>query len=121
MMATDQAVTSLAATFIRGGISKALFFHEKDIPPPGPTRDKLLIQLMGSPDPTQIDGMGGARIVTSKIALISPSERPDADVNYTLCQVGLGEASIDYEDNCGRIGMKAEESSEYTIPARKPF
>ena len=58
---------------------------------------------MGSPDPTQIDGMGGARIVTSKIAIIAPSKRPDADVDYTFCQVGLGEVSIDYEANCGNI------------------
>ena len=58
---------------------------------------------MGSPDPTQIDGMGGARIVTSKIAIISPSERPDADVDYLFCQVGLGETSIDYDANCGNI------------------
>ena len=102
-MATNAATPSVTATYIRGGTSKAVFFHKKDLPPPGPTRDQLLIRLMGSPDPTQIDGMGGARIVTSKIAIISPSERPDADVDYTFCQVGLGEWSIDYDANCGNI------------------
>ena len=102
-MATNPTIPSVTATFIRGGTSKALFFHEKDIPPPGPTRDQLLIRLMGSPDPTQIDGMGGARIVTSKIAIIAPSARPDADVDYTFCQVGLGETSVNYGGNCGNI------------------
>lgn len=94
---------SVSSTFIRGGTSKALFFHEKDLPSPGPIRDQLLIRLMGSPDPTQIDGMGGTRIVTSKAAIIAPSKRPDADVDYTFCQVGLGESTVDYDGNCGNI------------------
>ena len=102
-MASIPTIPSVPATFIRGGTSRAVFFHKKDIPPPGPARDQLLIRLMGSPDPTQVDGMDGARIVTSKIAIISPSERPDADVDYTFCQVGLGEISIDYDANCGNI------------------
>ena len=102
-MASNVAAPSVAATFIRGGTSKALFFHAKDVPSPGPSRDRLLIRLMGSPDPSQIDGMGGAKIVTSKIAIIAPSARLDADVDYTFCQVGLGEDSIDYDANCGNI------------------
>ena len=102
-MATNSAAPSVFATFIRCGTSKALFFREKDIPPPGVERDDLLIRVMGSPDPTQIDGMGGTRIVTSKIAIISPSKRQDVDVEYTFCQVGLGERSIDYDGNCGNI------------------
>ena len=102
-MATNSAVPSIFATYLRGGTSKAVFFHKKDLPPAGPTRDELLLRLMGSPDPTQIDGMGGAKIVTSKMAIISPSERPDADVDYTFVQVGLGDDSIDYDANCGNI------------------
>ncbi|KAF5549487.1 DUF453 domain-containing protein [Fusarium mexicanum] len=94
---------SVFATFVRGGTSKALFFHEKDIPAPGEARDKFLIRVMGSPDPSQIDGMGGARIVTSKVAIIRPSERPDADVDYTFAQIGLGEAEVSYDGNCGNI------------------
>lgn len=86
-----QAAPSVPATFIRGGTSKAIFFHEKDIPSPGPARDEFLVRVMGSPDPSQIDGMGGAKIVTSKVAIIRPSTRPDADVDYTFAQVGLGE------------------------------
>ena len=94
------AVPSIPGTFIRGGTSKAVFFHKKDIPPPGSTRDGLLIRLMGSPDPTQTDG---ARIVTSKIAIISPSDRSDASVDYTFVQVRLSERSIAYDGNCGNI------------------
>ncbi|KXH37269.1 DUF453 domain protein [Colletotrichum nymphaeae SA-01] len=94
---------SVFATFIRGGTSKALFFHAKDLPKPGTARDKFLIRVMGSPDPGQIDGMGGGRIVTSKVAIIQPSERPDADIDYTFAQVGLDEATVSYDANCGNI------------------
>lgn len=94
---------STFATFIRGGTSKALFFHEKDIPAPGPIRDEFLIRIMGSPDPSQIDGMGGTRIVTSKVAIIRPSKRPDADVDFTFAQIGLGESRVAYDANCGNI------------------
>ena len=58
---------------------------------------------MGSPDPSQIDGMGGTRIVTSKVAIIRPSTRPDADVDYTFAQIGLGESKVAYDGNCGNI------------------
>jgi len=94
---------SVFSTYIRGGTSKALFFHEKDLPSPGPVRDEFLIRVMGSPDPNQIDGMGGTRIVTSKVAIVRPSKRRDADVDYTFAQIGLGEASVTYTGNCGNI------------------
>ena len=94
---------SVPAVFLRGGTSKAVFFHDKDIPAPGPDRDRFLIRVMGSPDPTQIDGMGGTKIVTSKIAIISLSKNPDADIDYTFVQVGLGESTISYSGSCGNI------------------
>ncbi|KAF0331828.1 3-methylitaconate isomerase [Colletotrichum asianum] len=94
---------SVVATFIRGGTSKAVFFHEKDIPPPGMMRDRFLVRIMGSPDPAQIDGMGGGRIVTSKVAIIRPSKRPDADIDYIFAQIGLGESTVSYDANCGNI------------------
>ncbi|KAK7448010.1 hypothetical protein CaCOL14_007357 [Colletotrichum acutatum] len=94
---------SVFATFIRGGTSKALFFHAKDLPESGIARDRFLIRVMGSPDPGQIDGMGGGRIVISKVAIVQPSERPDADVDYTFAQVGLDEATVSYDANCGNI------------------
>ncbi|KAK6062774.1 3-methylitaconate isomerase [Seiridium cupressi] len=104
-MATNSVIPapSVFATFIRGGTSKALFFHEKDLPAPGHSRDAFLVRVMGSPDPDQIDGMGGSRIVTSKVAIIRPSQRPDADVDYTFAQIGLGKVEVDYEANCGNI------------------
>lgn len=94
---------SIPLSYYRGGTSKALFFHEKDVPPPGTARDKVLKRLMGSPDPMQIDGMGGTHIVTSKIALIRPSSRQDADVDYTFCQVSIEDDFIAYDANCGNI------------------
>ena len=102
-MAPTPNPRSVPATYIRGGTSKAVFFHEKDIPPPGLGRDKFLIRIMGSPDQMQIDGMGGTHIVTSKIAIIRPSERDDADVDYTFAQVSIDTATVDYKGNCGNI------------------
>jgi 2-methylaconitate cis-trans-isomerase PrpF len=100
---TTTAPLSIPATYIRGGTSKAVFFHEKDLPPPGKLRDALLLGIMGSPDPMQYNGMGGSHVVTSKIAIVRPSTRPDADVDYTFAQVGLTDAVVDYSGNCGNI------------------
>lgn len=104
--------TAIPAVYHRGGTSKAVFLHEKDIPPPGDLRDAVLKRLMGTPDPIQIDGMGGSRIITSKIAIIKPSEREDADVDYTFCQVGMSEDNITYSANCGNIS--GELSPQFT-------
>ena len=87
----------------RAGTSKGLFLHEGDLPEPGPQRDRLLARLMGSPDVLQIDGLGGGRPITSKVAIIAPSSRPDADVDYTFAQVDLPSASVGYAGNCGNI------------------
>ena len=73
------------------------------MPEPGPQRDRLLARLMGSPDVLQIDGLGGGRPITSKVAIIAPSSRPDADVDYTFAQVDLPSASVGYAGNCGNI------------------
>lgn len=96
-------MVTIPLSYYRGGTSKALFFHEKDIPPPGPARDRVLIRLMGSPDPMQIDGMGGTNVVTSKIAIIRPSTLTDVDVDYTFAQVSIKDNNIDYSANCGNI------------------
>lgn len=94
---------SVKAAYLRGGTSKALFFHEKDIPPSGPERDRFLMRIMGSPDPMQIDGMGGTYPVTSKIAIVRPSERDDADVDFIFVQVSVNESFVDYDAGCGNI------------------
>jgi 2-methylaconitate cis-trans-isomerase PrpF len=88
---------------MRGGTSKALFFHAKDLPAVGEARDLLLKRAMGTPDVMQIDGLGGARLVTSKVAIIQRSERPGADVDYTFAQVDIERDLIGYEANCGNI------------------
>jgi 2-methylaconitate cis-trans-isomerase PrpF len=88
---------------MRGGTSKGLFFAEKDLPPPGPERDRMLLRVMGSPDGRQIDGLGGAASVTSKVAIIAPSAAENADVNYTFAQVAVDKAVVDYKGNCGNI------------------
>ena len=94
---------SVPAAWIRGGSSNAVFYHEKDIPPEGPLRDRLLKRVMGTPDPIQIDGLGGAKAVTSKIAIVRPSERDDADIDYIFAQSGVRDDAIDYSANCGNI------------------
>ena len=89
--------------FYRGGTSKALFFHEHVLPAPGIQRDRFLKRVMGSPDPLQLDGMGGSKAVTSKIAIIKKSDRKGVDIDYTFCQVGIADNTISYGGNCGNI------------------
>ena len=88
---------------MRGGTSKGLYFHESHLPPPGAARDAVLLRLMGSPDVLQIDGLGGSRPITSKVAIIGPSARPDADVDYTFAQVDVEHPVVGYQGNCGNI------------------
>ena len=87
----------------RGGTSKGLYLHEGDLPERGLERDRLLARLMGSPDILQIDGLGGSRPITSKIAIIKASERPDADIDYTFAQVDISTGQVGYGGNCGNI------------------
>ena len=98
---TDQA--GIRCVLMRGGTSKGLYFHEADLPGSGPARDQLLVRLMGSPDVLQIDGLGGSRPITSKVAIIAPSAREDADVDYTFGQVELDRPAVGCAGNCGNI------------------
>ena len=99
----------IAATYMRGGTSKGVFFRVEDLPEaarvPGPARDALLQRVIGSPDPygKQIDGMGGATSSTSKTVLLSRSERPDHDVDYLFGQVAIDKAFVDWSGNCGNL------------------
>jgi 2-methylaconitate cis-trans-isomerase PrpF len=88
---------------IRGGTSKGLYFLDRDLPPAGEERDRALLALMGSPDPRQIDGLGGAVSVTSKAAILGPSDREDVDVEYTFAQVSIDKPVVSYAGNCGNI------------------
>ena len=91
------------AVFMRGGTSRALFFHEADLPPAGEARDRLILGALGSPDPygRQLDGLGGGISSLSKACLIGPPTHPDADVDYTFAQVHVREPIVDYSGNCG--------------------
>jgi 2-methylaconitate cis-trans-isomerase PrpF len=90
---------------MRGGTSKGLFFHGKDLPPDPHLRDQVILAAYGSPDPyrRQIDGVGGALSVTSKVAIISPSPSPDYDVVYHFGQVSIDRPIVDVKGNCGNM------------------
>ena len=94
---------SVPTVVMRGGTSKGLYFHKKDLPADVAARDRLLLGLMGSPDARQVDGMGGAHPLTSKVAVVSPSEDDDADVNYLFLQVVVDKALVTDGQNCGNI------------------
>ncbi len=97
------------ATYMRGGTSKGVFFALKNLPEsartPGPARDRLLMRVIGSPDPygQQIDGMGGATSSTSKTVILSKSSKPDHDVDYLFGQVAIDKAFVDWSGNCGNL------------------
>jgi len=95
----------IPAVLMRGGTSKGLFFHEKDLPPDPRRRDRAILAAYGSPDPykRQIDGVGGALSVTSKVAVIGPSPAPDYDVVYHFGQVSIDRPIVDVKGNCGNI------------------
>ena len=94
---------TLPCSIIRGGTSKGIYFLESTLPPAGALRDKLLLAVFGSPDIRQIDGLGGANSLTSKVCIIGPSQREDADVDYTFGQVSVDKAIIDWRGNCGNL------------------
>jgi 4-oxalomesaconate tautomerase len=96
-------LSAIPCTMMRGGTSKGAYFLARDLPADPTQRDKVLLAVMGSPDPRQIDGIGGATSLTSKVAVISPSESPDIDVDYLFLQVVVDEARVDDGQNCGNI------------------
>ncbi|HEY9662895.1 MAG TPA: PrpF domain-containing protein, partial [Allocoleopsis sp.] len=94
----------IPATLMRGGTSKALFVQAKDLPTTELEQlDKWIRAVFGSPDRRQIDGVGGGDLLTSKLAIIAPSTRPDADIDYTFAQVGVDVPTIVRNLNCGNI------------------
>jgi 4-oxalomesaconate tautomerase len=88
---------------MRGGTSKGLYFLADDLPADPGERDALLVAVMGSGHPMQVDGVGGAHPLASKVAVVSPSQRDDADVDYLFLQLGVDEPTITDKQNCGNI------------------
>src|SRR3954468_16619864 len=95
--------TGVRATMLRGGTSRGLFFEPGDLPGDPAARDDLLLRLMGTPDPRQIDGLGGSTSLTSKVAVVGPSEHPDADVDYLFLQLGVDRPPVSDQQDCGNI------------------
>ena len=93
------------AVFARGGTSKALIFHAVDLPSDRARWDAIFLSAIGSPDPygRQLNGMGGGVSSLSKVCVVGPSSRPDADIDYTFAQVQIKEARVDYSGNCGNM------------------
>jgi 2-methylaconitate isomerase len=96
---------TIPAVFMRGGTSKAIMFHARDLPADRAAWDQLFTAAMGSPDPygRQLDGMGGGVSSLSKVCVLAPSARDDADIDYTFAQVQIRESRVDYKSNCGNM------------------
>jgi probable AcnD-accessory protein PrpF len=119
----------IAATYMRGGTSKGVFFRRQDLPAsaqqPGAARDALLLRVIGSPDPygKQTDGMGGATSSTSKTVILDRSSQPDHDVDYLFGQVSIDSAFVDWSGNCGNLSAAVGAfaiSAGFVDPSRIP-
>src|SRR6201988_4391983 len=115
----------IPAVYMRGGTSKGVFFRKEDLPADPAARDRILLRVIGSPDPygKQIDGMGGATSSTSKTVIVSRSTRPDHDVDYLFGQVAIDQAFVDWSGNCGNLSAAVGPfaiSSGLIDPARIP-
>ncbi|TRW96503.1 4-oxalomesaconate tautomerase [Paracoccus sp. M683] len=102
-MAKAGSVDGIPCLWMRGGTSKGAYFLASDLPTDEVSRDALLLRIMGSPDPRQIDGIGGADPLTSKVAILSPSTRDDADVDYLFLQVFVDQPVVSGAQGCGNI------------------
>src|ERR1700745_2636930 len=101
---------SIPTVYMRGGTSRALFFHRRDLPEGEPLKnsaawDEIFCGAMGSPDPNgrQLNGIGGGISSLSKVCILAPSDRTDADIDYTFAQVQIREPHVDYRSNCGNM------------------
>jgi len=97
------AQLGIPAALMRGGTSKGLYFRRADLPDDPRARDRVLLAAMGSPDPRQIDGAGGANPLTSKVAIVSPSAADDVDIDYLFAQVHVERAIVDLNPTCGNL------------------
>ncbi|WP_235902551.1 4-oxalomesaconate tautomerase [Sandarakinorhabdus oryzae] len=103
MSEPSEPAQGVRCMWMRGGTSKGGYFLKADLPADTAARDALLLRIMGSPDPVQIDGMGGADPLTSKVAVVSRSSRPGIDVDYLFLQVFVDQAIVTDAQNCGNI------------------
>jgi probable AcnD-accessory protein PrpF len=119
----------IPAVYMRGGTSKGVFFRLQDLPEaarvPGAARDRLLLRVIGSPDPyaKHIDGMGGATSSTSKTVIVAPSTRPGHDVDYLFGQVAIDKPFVDWSGNCGNLSAAVGPyaiANGFIDPARIP-
>jgi 4-oxalomesaconate tautomerase len=113
---------AIPCTLMRGGTSKGPFFLASDLPADAVLRDRVLLAVMGSPDPRQIDGIGGAEPLTSKVAIVSKSSRPGIDVDYLFAQVGIDKALVDVSPTCGNMlaGVGPFAIEKGLVAAREP-
>jgi 2-methylaconitate cis-trans-isomerase PrpF len=113
---------SIKCVLMRGGTSKGVMFNERDLPSNRAEREKLLLAVMGTPDPRQIDGLGGADPLTSKVCIIGPPSVADADIDYTYAMIGIEERMVSWSTNCGNlsaaVGVYAIE--EGLVKAQEP-
>lgn len=112
----------MRVVLMRGGTSKGVFVRENDLPEAGHARDSLLLALLGSPDPMQLDGLGGTHSSTSKVMIVAPGSWDDVDVEYLFAQVGIDKPIVDYAGNCGNLttAVGAYAIDEGLVPAAEP-
>ena len=112
--------TAIPCTLMRGGTSKGAYFLARDLPADPDLRDRVLLAVMGSPDPRQIDGIGGAHPLTSKVAIVGPSTRADADVDYLFLQVVVDEPRVDRRRTAATSSPGSGRSRSSTGLCRSP-
>lgn len=115
-------LTTIPCLLMRGGTSKGPFFLADDLPDDPSLRNEVLLSVMGSPDLRQIDGIGGGDSLTSKVAIVSRSQRPGIDVEYLFAQVSVGQRSVDTTPNCGNMlsGVGPFSIEKGLVPASDP-
>lgn len=122
-MSEEYQQIKFPCVYMRGGTSKAVVFNRKDLPSDQALWPEIFLKVMGSPDAKQIDGMGGAAQITSKIAVVSPSSDPSYDVDYTFFQIGVDTPLVDDHINCGNISCAVGPYAvdEGMVPAKEPI
>ena len=120
MSRLNQTQQKYPCVYMRGGTSKAVFFHREDLPEDEALWDEIFLKVEGSPDVKQIDGMGGTVSSTSKIVVISRSQQPETDVDFTFFQVAVDKAQVIHNVSCGNIGSAVGSYAidEGLVPAR---